>query len=196
MNKLTANQQFCHSDLVTDFFTVILSQSEGLGKMALGIAKYAHDRSSQLISVIWFAVSCRGSDEEGAKVKLFNDDNVTSIRSHGQLHQYLQPGKYIACFYHRAWYIGVVPYLLADSRNFFLIFFFLNVGATNPLDISANRHQVGTKLKVFGYCKYRIFRLISRYRHELYWNCAIATVVLSNTGACACACTYQCKTVS
>ena len=34
------------------------------------------------------------SDEEGAKVKLFNEDNVTSIQSHEQLHHNLQPGKY------------------------------------------------------------------------------------------------------
>ena len=53
------------------------------------------------------------------------------------------------------------------GHNFFLIFKKKNIGATNPLDISANRHQVGTKLKVFGYCKYRIFWLKSRYRHEL-----------------------------
>ena len=58
--QLTANQRFRHSDLVIDFVTVVLSQSEGLGKMALGIVKYAYDRSSQLIGVIWFAVSCRG----------------------------------------------------------------------------------------------------------------------------------------
>ena len=55
-NKLTANQRFRHSD----FVAVILSQSKGLGKMALGIVKYAYDRSSQLIDVIWFAVTCRG----------------------------------------------------------------------------------------------------------------------------------------
>ena len=42
--QLTANQRFRHSDLVTDFVTVILPQSEGLGKMALRIIKYAHDR--------------------------------------------------------------------------------------------------------------------------------------------------------
>ena len=52
-DKLTASQQFRHSDLVTDFITVILPQSEGLGKMALGIVKYAYDHSSQLIGVIW-----------------------------------------------------------------------------------------------------------------------------------------------
>ena len=34
-NKLTANQRFRHSD-----FVLISSQSEGLGKMALGIVKY------------------------------------------------------------------------------------------------------------------------------------------------------------
>ena len=45
-NKLTAHQWFHHSDLVIDFVTVILSQSEGLGKMALGILKYAYDRSA------------------------------------------------------------------------------------------------------------------------------------------------------
>ena len=28
--------------------------------MAEGIVKYAYDRSSQLISIIWLAVSCRG----------------------------------------------------------------------------------------------------------------------------------------
>ena len=33
------------------------------------------------------------SDEEGAEVKLYNDDNVTSIRSHEQRHQNLQPRK-------------------------------------------------------------------------------------------------------
>ena len=40
------------------------------------------------------------SDEEGAKVNLYNDDNVTSIWSHKQLHQNLQPGKYVVCLYH------------------------------------------------------------------------------------------------
>ena len=45
-DKLTAHQWFHHSDLVIDFITVILSQSEGLGKMALGIVKYAYDRSA------------------------------------------------------------------------------------------------------------------------------------------------------
>ena len=44
------------------------------------------------------------------------------------------------------------------GRNFFLIFFNKKHGC----DLSA-RHT----LKVFGYCKYRIFRLISRYRHEM-----------------------------
>ena len=44
------------------------------------------------------------------------------------------------------------------GRNFFLLFFNKKHGC----DLSA-RHT----LKVFGYCKYRIFRLISRYRHEL-----------------------------
>ena len=38
-NKLTANQRFCYSDFVTDFAAVISSQSEGLGKMALGIVQ-------------------------------------------------------------------------------------------------------------------------------------------------------------
>ena len=38
-NKLTAKQRFRYSDFVTDFVAVISSQSEGLGKMALGIAK-------------------------------------------------------------------------------------------------------------------------------------------------------------
>ena len=38
-NKLTAKQRFRYSDLVTDFVAVISSQSEGLGKMALGIVK-------------------------------------------------------------------------------------------------------------------------------------------------------------
>ena len=51
-DKLTANQRFRHSDSITNFITVILLQSEGLGKMALGIVKYAYYRSSQLISVI------------------------------------------------------------------------------------------------------------------------------------------------
>ena len=56
-DKLITNQWFRLTDLVTDFATVILLPSEGLCKMALGIVKYACDRSSQLISVIWFVVS-------------------------------------------------------------------------------------------------------------------------------------------
>ena len=44
------------------------------------------------------------------------------------------------------------------GRNFFLIFFNKKHGC----DLFAPH-----TLKVFGYCKYRIFRLISRYRHEL-----------------------------
>ena len=48
------------------------------------------------------------SDEEGAKVNHYNDDNVASIRSHEQLHQNLQPGKYVACLYHSVWYVGAV----------------------------------------------------------------------------------------
>ena len=38
-NKLTANLWFRYSDLVTHFVAVVSSQSEGLGKMALGIVK-------------------------------------------------------------------------------------------------------------------------------------------------------------
>ena len=57
--KLTASQQFRH-DLIPDFVTVISSQSEGLGKMALGIVRYDYDHFSQLIGVIWFDVSLFG----------------------------------------------------------------------------------------------------------------------------------------
>ena len=35
--------------------------------MALGIVKYAYDRSSQLIGVIWFAVSCCGPEKIGQR---------------------------------------------------------------------------------------------------------------------------------
>ena len=38
-NKLTAKRRFRYSGFVTDFVAVISSQSEGLGKMALGIVK-------------------------------------------------------------------------------------------------------------------------------------------------------------
>ena len=41
-------------------------------------------------------------------MKLYNDDNVTSVQSHEQLHQNLLPGKYAACLYPRVWYIGAV----------------------------------------------------------------------------------------
>ena len=56
-NQLTVSQRFRHSDLITDFVSVISSQSEGLGKMGLGRVKYDYDRSSQLIGIIWFTVS-------------------------------------------------------------------------------------------------------------------------------------------
>ena len=58
-NKLTVNQRFCHSD----FVVVILSQSEGLGKMALVIVKYFQDRSTQPIRVVrgqFVTISCHG----------------------------------------------------------------------------------------------------------------------------------------
>ena len=63
-NKLIANQRFCYGDLVTDFVAVISSQSEDLGKMALGI-------SSQPIGVVcgqfvrgqFVMVSCRGPNQ-------------------------------------------------------------------------------------------------------------------------------------
>ena len=37
-SKVTAKQRFCYSDFIADFVTVISSQSESLGKMALGIS--------------------------------------------------------------------------------------------------------------------------------------------------------------
>ena len=37
-SQLTAKQRFRYSDFITDFVTVISSQSESLGKMALGIS--------------------------------------------------------------------------------------------------------------------------------------------------------------
>ena len=38
--------------------------------MALGIVKYAYDRSSQLIGVIWFAVNCRGPSQGALRLSL------------------------------------------------------------------------------------------------------------------------------
>ena len=68
-NKLTANQRFRHSD----FVILISSQSEGLGKKALGIVKYFWNRPTQPIGVVrgqfvhgqfvhgqFVSVSCRG----------------------------------------------------------------------------------------------------------------------------------------
>ena len=51
-NKLTISEQFHYCDLINDFVTVFSSQSEGLGKMVLGIVKYTYDHSSQLIGII------------------------------------------------------------------------------------------------------------------------------------------------
>ena len=43
------------------------------------------------------------SEEEGVKVKVYNDDNVTSIRSREQLHQTLQSGvQYIGAVIERS----------------------------------------------------------------------------------------------
>ena len=53
VNKLIVNQRFHHRCFVTDLFMVTLSQSEGLGKMALGIVKDFYDCPSQPIRVIW-----------------------------------------------------------------------------------------------------------------------------------------------
>ena len=59
-SQLTVNQQLPLISSLSDFIAVILSQSEGLGKMALGMVNCFYDRLSQPIDVIWFAVSCRG----------------------------------------------------------------------------------------------------------------------------------------
>ena len=61
------------------------------------------------------------SDEEGAIAKLYNDDKVTSIWSHEQLHQNLQSENYVACLYHRAWYIeAVIEQFLLDNCDAFV----------------------------------------------------------------------------
>ena len=62
------------------------------------------------------------SDEEGAIVKLYNDDNVTSIRSHEQLHQNLQSEKYAACLYHRVCCIGAVIEQLDQNKDAYIKF--------------------------------------------------------------------------
>ena len=61
--KLTANQRICYSDFISDFVAVISPQSEGLGKMALGIVKIYLGSPFSPISVVcgqFVAVSCRG----------------------------------------------------------------------------------------------------------------------------------------
>ena len=62
------------------------------------------------------------SDEEGVKVKLYNDDNVTSIQSRKHLHQNLQPGKHVACLYHSVWYIGAVIERSDQNKDAFIKF--------------------------------------------------------------------------
>ena len=72
-SQLTAKQRISLHDFVTDFVAVISSQSEGLGKMALGIVKvYLGSQFSanrvvcgqfvhgQLVRGQFVVVSCRG----------------------------------------------------------------------------------------------------------------------------------------
>ena len=76
------------------------------------------------------------SDEEGVKVKLYSDNNVTSIRSCEQLHQTLQPGKYVACLYHSVWYIGAVTERSDQNKDAYIKFMKRNhVVSTWPQDI-------------------------------------------------------------
>ena len=71
-DKLTANLWFRYSDLVTHFVAVISSQSEGLGKMALGIVKiylgspFSANRVArgQFVCGQFVAVSCRGPNNK------------------------------------------------------------------------------------------------------------------------------------
>ena len=75
-------------------------------------------------------------DEEGVKVKLYNDDNVTSIPSREQLHQNLQPGKYVACLYHSVWYIGAVIERLDQNKVAYVKFMKQNhLVSTWPQDL-------------------------------------------------------------
>ena len=60
------NQRFRYMFFVTDFVAVISSQSEGLGKMALGDSKNIF-RIALLSQSALFAVSCRGPWEIGVK---------------------------------------------------------------------------------------------------------------------------------
>ena len=69
-------------------------------------------------------------------MKLFNDDNVTSIRSHEQLHQNLQPGKYIAYLYDSVWYIGAVIKQSDQNKDVYLKFMKQNhLVLTSPQDL-------------------------------------------------------------
>ena len=64
----------------------------------------------------------RLSTDEGAKVRLFDDDNVTSIQSYEQLHQNLQLGKYVACLYDSVWYICAVTERLDKNKGVYIKF--------------------------------------------------------------------------
>ena len=69
-------------------------------------------------------------------MKLFNDDNVTSIRSHEQLHQNLQPGKYIAYLYDSVWYIGAVIKQSDQNKDVYIKFMKQNhLVLTSPQDL-------------------------------------------------------------
>ena len=52
--------------------------------------------------------------------------------------------------------------IYSRTHVLYVNFFLISKKKKTRVDLSA-RHT----LKVFGYCKYRIFRPISRYRHEL-----------------------------
>ena len=76
------------------------------------------------------------SDEEGAKVKLFIDDNFTSILTHDQLHQNLQLGRYIACMYDSVWYIGAVIEQTDQNKDVYIRFMNRNhLALTWPQDL-------------------------------------------------------------
>ena len=76
------------------------------------------------------------SDEEGVKVKLYNDDNVTSIRSREQLHQNFQPGKYVASLYHSVWYISAVIERSDQNKDAYIKFMKRNhLVSTWPQDL-------------------------------------------------------------
>ena len=118
------------------------SQSEGVGKISPGMVKYAYNRSSQLIGVIWFTVSLSQSVVVDPQMMLDKDNGCSadiawnSDISTIYLNYLCMPNAYVTMHF---------SYVLCKCRN---------VAAVDLCCFSSSMQNYITQAKCKNMCRY------------------------------------------